>query len=118
MHGFSLAAILTPHSFGINSLLNHTRSMSLPDLDLQYDQDAAVLPITQRKYFNTEDTVVWVVAPCSLAEFYRRFRGSCCLYRQDVDDGEGSKRFLNSVNLYEFTRGNSSGKMPFSYSPP
>jgi hypothetical protein len=25
--------------------------------------------------------VFWVVAPCSLAEVYRRFRGGCCLYQ-------------------------------------
>jgi hypothetical protein len=27
--------------------------------------------------------VFWVVAPCSLVEAYRRFRGACCLHRQD-----------------------------------
>jgi hypothetical protein len=26
--------------------------------------------------------VFWVVAPCSLVEVYRRFRGSCCLHHQ------------------------------------
>jgi hypothetical protein len=24
--------------------------------------------------------VFWVVAPCSLVEVYRRFRGTCCLH--------------------------------------
>jgi hypothetical protein len=26
--------------------------------------------------------VFWVVAPCSLVEVYRRFRGTCCLHHQ------------------------------------
>jgi hypothetical protein len=26
--------------------------------------------------------VFWVVAPCSLVEFYQRFRGPCCLHHQ------------------------------------
>jgi hypothetical protein len=26
--------------------------------------------------------VFWVVAPCSLVEVYRRFRGPCCLHHQ------------------------------------
>jgi hypothetical protein len=34
--------------------------------------------------------VFWVVAPCSLIEFYRHFRGTCCLHHQGLDD-EGSK---------------------------
>jgi hypothetical protein len=28
--------------------------------------------------------VIWVVAPCSLVEVYRRFRGACCLHHQGV----------------------------------
>jgi hypothetical protein len=34
--------------------------------------------------------VVWVLAPCSLAEFYWRFIGACCFHHQDEeypDDG-------------------------------
>jgi hypothetical protein len=34
--------------------------------------------------------VFWVVAPCSLVEVYRRFRGTCSLHHQGDDDG-GSK---------------------------
>jgi hypothetical protein len=30
-------------------------------------------------------TVFWDVAPCSLIEVYRRFRGACCLHHQ-VDE--------------------------------
>jgi hypothetical protein len=26
--------------------------------------------------------VFWVVAPCSLVEVYRRFRGACCLHHE------------------------------------
>jgi hypothetical protein len=26
--------------------------------------------------------VFWVVAPCSLVEVYRHFRGACCLHHQ------------------------------------
>jgi hypothetical protein len=26
--------------------------------------------------------VFWVVAPCSLVEIYRRFRGACCIHIQ------------------------------------
>jgi hypothetical protein len=28
-----------------------------------------------------------MLAPCSLVEFYRRFRGACCLHHQGADDG-------------------------------
>jgi hypothetical protein len=35
--------------------------------------------------------VFWDVAPCSLVEIYRRFRGAYCLYHQGDDDG-GSKK--------------------------
>jgi hypothetical protein len=30
---------------------------------------------------STKMAVFWVVAPCSLVEVYRRFRGPCCLHR-------------------------------------
>jgi hypothetical protein len=26
--------------------------------------------------------IFWAVAPCSLVEVYRRFRGACCLHHQ------------------------------------
>jgi hypothetical protein len=29
--------------------------------------------------------VFWVVAPCSLVEIYRSFRGACCLHHQGYD---------------------------------
>jgi hypothetical protein len=37
--------------------------------------------------------VFWVVAPCSLVEVYRRFRGTCCLHHQAPNDG-GNKHGL------------------------
>jgi hypothetical protein len=41
--------------------------------------------------------VFWVVAPCSLVEFYQRFRGPCCLHHQGV-------RPETLVKLYQTTR--------------
>jgi hypothetical protein len=36
-------------------------------------------------------SVFWVVATCSLVEFYQRFRGPCCLHHQgDVISQRGS----------------------------
>jgi hypothetical protein len=35
--------------------------------------------------------VFWVVAPCSLVEVYKRFRGPCCLHHQ----GDQKCYFLN-----------------------
>jgi hypothetical protein len=39
---------------------------------------------------STKIAAFWVLAPCSLVEVYRRFRGPCCLHHQVGDDG-GSK---------------------------
>jgi hypothetical protein len=38
--------------------------------------------------------VFWVVAPCSLVEFYQRFTGPCCLHHQGdrPDDGDRPRR--------------------------
>jgi hypothetical protein len=33
---------------------------------------------------STKMDVFWVVAPCSLVEVYRRFRGACCLHHQGM----------------------------------
>jgi hypothetical protein len=39
--------------------------------------------------------VFWVVAPCSLVEVYRRFRGACCRHHQgDPDDGGNKRTFV------------------------
>jgi hypothetical protein len=40
--------------------------------------------------------VFWVVAPCSLVEVYRRFRGPCCLHYQG--DRENLKSY--QINWY------------------
>jgi hypothetical protein len=43
----------------------------------QTQEQIRVLTATSMKM-----TVFWVVAPCSLVEVYRRFRGPCCLHHQ------------------------------------
>jgi hypothetical protein len=48
----------------------------------------------------TKMTVSWVVAPRSLIEIYRRFRGACCLQQQ----GEAASTSELSVNFYQTTR--------------
>jgi hypothetical protein len=40
---------------------------------------------------------LWVVAPCSLVEVYRRFRGTCCHRQQGPDDGVST--YLWNVGL-------------------
>jgi hypothetical protein len=52
-------------------------------------------------------TVFWVVAPCSLVEVYRRFRGSCFVHHQGDDlmmEAGGTSK--TSVNFYQITRRN------------
>jgi hypothetical protein len=46
---------------------------------------------------NMKMTVFWDVAPCSLVEIYRRFRGACPLHHQ---------RDESSVDFYQTTRRN------------
>jgi hypothetical protein len=42
---------------------------------------------------STKIAVFWVVAPCSLVEVHRRFRGTCCLHHQGHhSDDKNSKR--------------------------
>jgi hypothetical protein len=39
--------------------------------------------------------VFWVVAPCSLVDVYRRFRGNCCLHHQgDESPYDGGSKHL------------------------
>jgi hypothetical protein len=43
--------------------------------------------------------VFWVVAPCSLIEVYRRFRGACCLHHQgDRPDDDETTQKINIKN--------------------
>jgi hypothetical protein len=61
-------------------------------------------------------TVFWDVAPCSLVEFYRRFRGACCLqYRPD--DG-GSKHIWNVGKRLPDYAAQQPRRQPSSYLPP
>jgi hypothetical protein len=55
--------------------------------------------------------VFWVVAPCSLVELYRRFRGAYCLHHQgDSDDGtpmtEAASTSEKPINFYKTARRN------------
>jgi hypothetical protein len=52
---------------------------------------------------STKMAVFWVLAPCSLAEVYQRFRGPCCLYHQgDHRPDDGGSNFSRPVN-WNFT---------------
>jgi hypothetical protein len=48
--------------------------------------------------------VFWVVAPCSLVELYRRFKGACCLHHQIALIMEAARTSETSVNFYQTTR--------------
>jgi hypothetical protein len=45
--------------------------------------------------------IVRNVAPCSLVEVYRRFRGACCLHHQD-DEGDDDSDYLGSKHHCNF----------------
>jgi hypothetical protein len=46
--------------------------------------------------------VFWVVAPFSLVQVYRRFRGACCLHYQEEDRGSEHLRNVSRL-LPEYT---------------
>jgi hypothetical protein len=48
-------------------------------------------------------TIFWVVAPCSLVEVYRRFRGACSRFALMMEAAGTSE---TSVNFYQNTRRN------------
>jgi hypothetical protein len=52
----------------------------------------------------TKMVVFWVVAPCSLVEVYRRFRGPCCLHRQIALMLEAERTSETLVNFYKTTQ--------------
>jgi hypothetical protein len=54
--------------------------------------------------FLLKKAVFWDVAPCSLVEVYRRFRGAYCLHYQG--DEEAANTSETSVNLYQIIRHN------------
>jgi hypothetical protein len=47
--------------------------------------------------------VFWDVAPCSLVEVYRRFRGASCLHRDRPDDG-GSGQLERALLTFIFSK--------------
>jgi hypothetical protein len=49
-------------------------------------------------------TVFWDVAPCSLVEIFRRFRGACCLHHLGDEKAAGTSE--TSVDFYQSTRHN------------
>jgi hypothetical protein len=51
-----------------------------------------------KQYLSTKMAVFWVVAPCSLVQVYRRFRGACCRLTHSPEDG-GSKNLWNVGKL-------------------
>jgi hypothetical protein len=54
---------------------------------------------------NMKMAVFWVVAPCSLVEVYRRFRGACCVSHQGDRPDDGDSKHLWNVKFYQrFTR--------------
>jgi hypothetical protein len=46
--------------------------------------------------------VFWDVAPCSLVEVCRRFRGTCCLHQQAIKEAASTSE--TSVKFYQTTR--------------
>jgi hypothetical protein len=62
-------------------------------------------------------TVFWDVAPCSLVEVYRRFRGACFLHHQGDELTEAESTSETSVNFYQTTRRNIPSQSS-SYWPP
>jgi hypothetical protein len=52
---------------------------------------------------STKIAVVWVVAPCSLVDVYRRFRGICCLH-QIALMMEAARTSETFINFYQTTR--------------
>jgi hypothetical protein len=48
--------------------------------------------------------VFWVVAPCSLVEVYRRFRGACCHHQAITLMMKAASTSEMSVNFYQAAR--------------
>jgi hypothetical protein len=100
----NVATIFTPHSLGINGEMNHTRSMSLSDLELQYHQASPVLRITRRKCSN--------IAPTFLTPLVFR---QCVLHKLNIPswlmEAEGSKyRSLSKSITQECADGRTDGQ--------
>jgi hypothetical protein len=65
---------------------------------------------TAQTSYSLTITVFCVVAPCSLIEVYRRFRGACCFHRQ----GMAASTSETPVNFYQITRRNNSENTVFT----
>jgi hypothetical protein len=76
--------------------------------------NVGILNDWERNKKNT--AVIWVAAPCSLVEVYRRFRGTCLHHR---GDGWGGSRYLSNVSklLPDYTALQPT-RQQSSYSPP
>jgi hypothetical protein len=49
----------------------------------------------------TKKTVFCVIAPCSLVEIYRRFRGACYLHHQAELHGATSKKAVTFITHFK-----------------
>jgi hypothetical protein len=82
----------------IRSKLHQASNLCLPVRLLLRYQDISIIFLVRFQVLTAacmKITVFRGVAPCSLVEVYRRFRGSCCLHRQGSlhhrADGAGGK---------------------------
>jgi hypothetical protein len=67
-----------------------------PEGSLSCSQEHDTGPNPEPKESSQKMTVFWDVAPCSLVEIERRFRGAYCLLHQaHHPDNGGSKHLLN-----------------------
>jgi hypothetical protein len=82
-----------------------SRSSSGMTLRLYYEKKVRFQVLTVARMMTT---VFWIVAPCSLVEVYRRFRGPCCLHHQGDESliMEAASTPETSVNVYQTTRHN------------
>jgi hypothetical protein len=51
-------------------------------------------------------TIFWDIAPCSLVETDRRFRGAYCLHYQNDEMMEAVRTSQKTINFYQTTRRN------------
>jgi hypothetical protein len=70
-------------------------------------------------YYILKMVILWVVAPRSLVEAYRRFRGAYCLHHRPDDGGEGGSKHLWNVGklLSDYTA-QQPRRQPSSFSQP
>jgi hypothetical protein len=79
--------------------------LRLPELrDIARVASAATSTTFVANKLNTNSAIVWIVAPCSVIEVYRRFRGSYYLHHRPDDGGTSISEI--SENVYQTTRRN------------